>query len=146
MSSIFLQGQNDTTIQRNLFRNKAVSDGAISFYLDHFVRTRVSKVTYGVFIGIEYDPSAPDHRLRSHNVYTCVSGIERISSYFRIILPKVNLLIPFLKSMLLKQDFICRIPKFRRRRNSEDLFLGFQILKLISDLVIMMFCVTVETS
>ena len=65
-----LQDQNDVhTIYKKLFRNKAVSDGAISFYLDHFVRTRVSKVTYGVFFSPEYDPSDPDHRSRSHNVY-----------------------------------------------------------------------------
>ena len=40
-----LQYLNNTTIQKSFFRNKAVSDGAISFYLDHFVSTRVSKFT-----------------------------------------------------------------------------------------------------
>jgi len=68
--------------------NKAVSDGAISFYVDHFVRTRVSKFTYGSFCHIPYDPSAPDHISRSHNVFISVSGAERITDFFDIILPK----------------------------------------------------------
>ena len=75
---------------KNIFRNKAVSDGAISFYLDHFVRTRVSKVTYGSFCSITYDPNLSDHRSRSHKVYTSVSGNKRISGSFDIILPKVR--------------------------------------------------------
>ncbi|KAF8805121.1 hypothetical protein BYT27DRAFT_7105301 [Phlegmacium glaucopus] len=68
--------------------NKAVSDGAISFYLDHLVRTRVSKVTYGNFCHTVYDATAKDHRARSHKVYTSVSGDKRISDFFSIILPK----------------------------------------------------------
>jgi len=68
--------------------SKAVSDGAISFYLDHYVRTRVSKVTYGVFSDIEYDSSVPDHGSKSHEVFVDVSGTERISDFFDIILPK----------------------------------------------------------
>jgi hypothetical protein len=73
-----------------------VSDGAISFYLDHFVRTRVSKITYGNFCHIPYDPTASDHKARSHKVFTSVSGNKRISESFDIILPKVSCLIPFL--------------------------------------------------
>jgi hypothetical protein len=68
--------------------NKAVSDGAISFYLDHFVRTRVSKITYGNFCHIPYDPNIPDHKSRSHKVFTSVSGSQRITDAFDIILPK----------------------------------------------------------
>jgi len=68
--------------------NKAVSDGAISFYLDHFVRTRVSKFTYGNFYSPKYNPSDPDHLSRSHNVCTSSSGEELISEFFDIILPQ----------------------------------------------------------
>ncbi|KAF8805120.1 hypothetical protein BYT27DRAFT_7243300 [Phlegmacium glaucopus] len=68
--------------------NKAVSDGAISFYLDHFVKTRVSKITYGNFCHIPYDGTASDHKARSHKVFTSVSGNKRISDSFDIILPK----------------------------------------------------------
>jgi hypothetical protein len=86
-----LQDRN-TSIEKYFSRNKAVSDGAISFYLDHFVRTRVSKITYGSFCHIPYDPSAPDHISRSHNVFIGVSGAERITDFFDIILPKVSYL------------------------------------------------------
>ncbi|KAF9047806.1 hypothetical protein BJ165DRAFT_1403442 [Panaeolus papilionaceus] len=68
--------------------NKAVSDGAISFYLDHFVRTRVSKLTYGNFCHIPFDPNAPDHQQRVSKTFISVSGNKRISDSFDIILPK----------------------------------------------------------
>ncbi|KAF8161579.1 hypothetical protein B0H34DRAFT_701592 [Crassisporium funariophilum] len=68
--------------------NKAVSDGAISFYLDHFVRTRVSKITYGNFCHIPYDPNAADHKERAKNTFISVSGNKRISDSFDVILPK----------------------------------------------------------
>jgi len=67
--------------------SKAVSDGAISFYLDHFVRTRVSKITYGTFGHTPYEPNSPDHISRFHNVFTNVSGQKRIKGFFEIILP-----------------------------------------------------------
>ena len=82
-----------TTLILKNFRCKAVSDGAISFYLDHFVRTRVSKVTYGSLSRVEYNPSDPDHRSRSHKVVTDASGVERILDHFDIILPKVSCLL-----------------------------------------------------
>jgi len=70
------------------FVNKAVSDSAISFYLYHLVRTRVSKVTFGVNGNIRYNPNDPDHQSRSHKAYTCrTSGDKRIP-VFSIILPK----------------------------------------------------------
>ncbi|KAF8805122.1 hypothetical protein BYT27DRAFT_7258239 [Phlegmacium glaucopus] len=68
--------------------NKAVSDGAISFYLDHFVKARVSKVTYGSVSYIPYDATASDHRARSHRMFTSVSGVTYVRDYFDIILPK----------------------------------------------------------
>ena len=89
---VFFMIESTLLLKKYLFRNKAVSDGAISFYLDHFVKTRVSKVTYGSFCHIPYDPRAPDHILRSHNVFIGVSGAERITNFFDIILPKVSCL------------------------------------------------------
>jgi len=44
-----------------VLRNKAVSDGALSFYHDLFVRTRVSKFTYGCFSNTPFDPTDLDH-------------------------------------------------------------------------------------
>ena len=66
-----------------------MSDGALSFYHDHFVHTRVSKFTYGSFYAICFDPTAPDHQQRLHDTYIDLSGIKRIRDSFDVILPKV---------------------------------------------------------
>ena len=110
---------------QRLFRNKAISDAAISFYLDHLVSTRVSKFTYGSFIHIAYASSNPDHQYRSRNAFTSVPRARRVRGSFSIILPKVSCCslssrawVCYLKTI------ICRVPKFRRRRISEVLLLG----------------------
>lgn len=37
----------------------------MSYYIDHFVQTRVSKLTYGIESGVDYyDSSNPEHRKR----------------------------------------------------------------------------------
>ena len=56
------------------------------------MRTRVSKVTYGNFCHIAYDPKFPDHKARAHKVFISVSGNKRISESFDVILPKVSFL------------------------------------------------------
>ncbi|TFK19368.1 hypothetical protein FA15DRAFT_674490 [Coprinopsis marcescibilis] len=68
--------------------NKAVSDGAISFYLDHFVRTRVAKFTYGQFCTLKYNPQDPEHAQRSSDVFTSYAGEQRLSGSFDVILKK----------------------------------------------------------
>ncbi|KAF9528181.1 hypothetical protein CPB83DRAFT_767302 [Crepidotus variabilis] len=68
--------------------SKAVSDGAISFYLDHYVRTRIARFTYGSFGNIEYDPSNKDHFKRRHKKTVFPSGISVLPNHFTIILPK----------------------------------------------------------
>jgi len=73
------------------FRNKAVSDGALSFYHDHFVHTRVSKFAYGTFCAISFQPADPDHQQRRHDTYTDLSGVRRVNHSFDVILPKVFL-------------------------------------------------------
>ena len=141
-----LQDLNDTTKQKNFIRNKAVSDGAISFYLDHFVRTRVSKFTYGVICNILYDRNDPEHKSRSDKVFTAASGDKRINGFFDIILPKVAYN-PFPRKYVILKIFIFRIPKFRRRRNSENLIASNQILPLFfPELMIFLFGATEETS
>ena len=137
----------DSTIQRNFLRNKAVSDGAISFYLDHFVKTRVSKVTYGRFCTVTYDPNDSDHKSRSHKVFTSTCGTKRIDGLFNIMIPKVSFVKSlFFKSKYFKKPSVCRILKFRRRRNSERIILGCQNPQLIFELVVFLFGVTVEMS
>jgi len=68
-----------------------VSDGALSYYHDHFVSTRVSKFTYGHFCEGLFDPAAPDHEQRRHNLFLSASGHWRIHDFFDVILLKVCL-------------------------------------------------------
>ncbi|KAH6897540.1 hypothetical protein BKA70DRAFT_751100 [Coprinopsis sp. MPI-PUGE-AT-0042] len=68
--------------------NKAVSDGALSFYLDHFVKTRVSKVAYGSFCHIPYDSDDSDHTVREAQTFISVSNSKRIGGFFQVVLPK----------------------------------------------------------
>jgi len=55
-------------------RDKAVAVGAISYYLDHFVVGRIVRYTYGTSGSIDYDPSDPEHRRRSHKKYLAITG------------------------------------------------------------------------
>jgi hypothetical protein len=87
-----------------------------------------SKFTFGTFCSIKYEPSEPDHRSRSHNVFTSVSGEERIRNYFDIILPQVSCLFPFFKSMLFNfKNAICRIPSLGDEGVQRILCLAFRL-------------------
>jgi hypothetical protein len=57
-------------------RNKAVALGAISYYVDNFVTGRISKFTYGVFYGAEFDSSDPEHIRRADKLY--VDSLEQV--------------------------------------------------------------------
>ena len=71
-------------------RSKAVANGAISFYLDHYVAARVAKFTIGTDIVTKYTPSDPEHKKRSHLRYTDgLSGEVRLRNRFSVILEKV---------------------------------------------------------
>ncbi|KAF9476880.1 hypothetical protein BDN70DRAFT_881877 [Pholiota conissans] len=68
--------------------NKAVSDGAISFYLDHFVRARIAKFTYGTVCSIPYDPNDAAHIKRAATKFVSPSGETRVPGVFCDILAK----------------------------------------------------------
>ena len=68
-----------------------MSDGALSFSHDRFVRTRISKFTYGTFSNTCFDPAAPDHQQKLHDVFTDFEGDRLIRGSFNVILPKVCL-------------------------------------------------------
>lgn len=68
--------------------NKAVADGAVSFFLDHFVGVRVSKHDYGIGIGIPFEPNNDEHRRRESQSFISLSGEKRLNGYFDIILAK----------------------------------------------------------
>ncbi|KAF9529790.1 hypothetical protein CPB83DRAFT_868945 [Crepidotus variabilis] len=67
---------------------KAVSDGAVSFYLDRHVRTRVAKVTYGSPCSAPFDSKNLEHRKRLHASFTDVNDIVYIPQAFKVILAK----------------------------------------------------------
>ncbi|GLB37967.1 putative ATP binding [Lyophyllum shimeji] len=68
--------------------NKAVADGGVSFYIDHFVTARVAKFACGVDCSIPYIPADFEHRQRYHAMWRDAAGIDRIPSAFDTILPK----------------------------------------------------------
>ena len=67
-----------------------MADGAISYYIDHFVQTRVSRLTYGSRDSIVYEYGNPEHQKRP--TYTCVSGDKMIDGVFWVILSGVSCL------------------------------------------------------
>ncbi|KAF8885945.1 hypothetical protein BD779DRAFT_1611821 [Infundibulicybe gibba] len=68
------------------YLNKAVADGAISFYIDHFVSVRVSRRIYGCFCNIQYNPDDAEHVRRASKKFvnlasghTLLPGNEQVS-------------------------------------------------------------------
>lgn len=49
-------------------RNKAVSNGAVSFYIDGSVSSRVSRATYGTEVYHLYDSTKPSHIKRGSKI------------------------------------------------------------------------------
>jgi len=66
--------------------NKAVADGAISYYIDHYVTVRVARFTYGAVCFVEYDKTDPQHLIRP--VFTRLSGKRVVRGCFSVILSK----------------------------------------------------------
>ncbi|KAF8815839.1 hypothetical protein BYT27DRAFT_7078804, partial [Phlegmacium glaucopus] len=68
--------------------NKAVADGAVSFYIDHFVSTRVSKFAYGTSVYRRYDADNPEHKRRQNTTFMKPDGYLGIDGIFSVILPQ----------------------------------------------------------
>ncbi|KAG2122351.1 hypothetical protein DEU56DRAFT_974525 [Suillus clintonianus] len=83
--------------------NKAVADGAVSFYIDHLVSSRVARATYGVECITPYDSQDLEHRIRQHKSFIDATGELCLPEYFESILLKgtqVSELREFRKSFL----------------------------------------------
>ncbi|KAJ3881321.1 hypothetical protein F5051DRAFT_458832 [Lentinula edodes] len=66
--------------------NKAVADGGVSFYLEHFVSSRVARYSYGIKCSKIYQASNPEHRRRGfHN---SIAGTFQVENCFSLILQK----------------------------------------------------------
>ncbi|KAF6752177.1 hypothetical protein DFP72DRAFT_905143 [Ephemerocybe angulata] len=69
--------------------NKAVADGAVSFYLDRAVISRVSRLTYGLEVFETYNPTNPEHAKREHRASVHpATGVRVLYGAFSTILPK----------------------------------------------------------
>ncbi|KAJ6493407.1 hypothetical protein C8R45DRAFT_186846 [Mycena sanguinolenta] len=68
--------------------NKAVADGAVSFYIDHRVSVRVARFTYGMKCSEVYNPLNHEHSTRVHTRYKGISGELLIPGRFSAILKR----------------------------------------------------------
>ena len=70
--------------------NKAVAEGAASFFLEHFVSTRVARYTYGTKCMFPYNPSDPEHFIRRGKTSIRPSGTVNVRDGYAAILKKVT--------------------------------------------------------
>ncbi|KAJ7628237.1 hypothetical protein DFH06DRAFT_1480634 [Mycena polygramma] len=68
--------------------NKAVADGAVSFYIDHHVSVRVARFTYGVQISEPYDQKRTEHTTRYKSSFLGSDGQFLVPCKFDPILRK----------------------------------------------------------
>ncbi|KDR70734.1 hypothetical protein GALMADRAFT_254772 [Galerina marginata CBS 339.88] len=92
--------------------NKAVSDGAISFYLDRFVRTRIAKFSYGTTQLLPFDPTNPEHQQRAAKCLVTADGEKRVVGYFSPIL---------LKNTQVTETMEYRRPSFQVTQSKKEL-------------------------
>lgn len=68
--------------------NKAVSDGAVSSFLNGLVTARIARFSYGVLRNIEYDPNDNLHVARGDNILYRPSGRKMVPDAFEVMLEK----------------------------------------------------------
>ncbi|KAJ7755461.1 hypothetical protein B0H16DRAFT_715359 [Mycena metata] len=83
-----LNSQNLEVFRPDSHVNKAVADGAISFYLEARVSARISKHTYGIEIITPYTSTNAEHVTRAGTAFTDVSGVLMVPKKFSAILDK----------------------------------------------------------
>ncbi|OAX34644.1 hypothetical protein K503DRAFT_803418 [Rhizopogon vinicolor AM-OR11-026] len=83
--------------------NKAVADGAVSFYIDHLVSSRVARATYGIEIYTWFNSQDPEHQARQHTLFIDPADEPSIPNQFA--------------SILLKGTQVSELREFRRPFN-----------------------------
>lgn len=78
----------DSAHNRDL-RSKAVSDGAIGYYLEHLVSSRIARATYGTPVATRFNPFDPEHRKRIDLADLSFSGIV-FEDGFSMLVKKVS--------------------------------------------------------
>ncbi|KAL1941029.1 hypothetical protein VTO73DRAFT_7665 [Trametes versicolor] len=68
--------------------SKAVAEGGVSFYLEHFVSARIIKMTYGTVINTSYDSTDAEHIARNYKKIVRPSGRVVVPDFFSSILTK----------------------------------------------------------
>ena len=71
--------------------NRAIADGAVSFYIHHLSSTRVAKLTYGIRCDVVFDSSRADHVSRENTKFLNLSGCWMLPNAFMSIVKKVLL-------------------------------------------------------
>ncbi|KAF8345174.1 hypothetical protein F5887DRAFT_1196352 [Amanita rubescens] len=66
----------------------AVADGAIHFYLYHYVTSRITRYTYGIKSSIRFDESNTEHQRRASSKQEQYDGTMVLPNAFDIILPR----------------------------------------------------------
>ncbi|KAI0318150.1 hypothetical protein OF83DRAFT_1117634 [Amylostereum chailletii] len=69
-----LKGRGSRLFRPDPHAGKAVAVGAVSFHIDHFVSTRVAKLTYGTSCTRPYQRSIPSHRSRCRTIVVKGNG------------------------------------------------------------------------
>ncbi|PSR75177.1 hypothetical protein PHLCEN_2v9267 [Hermanssonia centrifuga] len=68
--------------------NKAVAEGAVSHYIQHFVSIRVARLTYGAACRVDFDVTDEEHRTRAENTFYLRSGRLMVPDAFGVIIEK----------------------------------------------------------
>jgi len=73
----------------HVYSNKAVAQGAIAFFLDAVVTSRISRFEYGIKVCVHYEPYNAEHAMRSSQAVFMADGVKRIPGGFSTILDEV---------------------------------------------------------
>ncbi|KAG9312597.1 hypothetical protein JVU11DRAFT_6994 [Chiua virens] len=68
--------------------NKAVADGAVSFFIDHLVSSRTARFTYGTECNASYNEHDSEHVARREHAFEGVTGFLELPHAFESILEK----------------------------------------------------------
>ncbi|VDB90855.1 unnamed protein product [Peniophora sp. CBMAI 1063] len=83
-----LNGDGLSLFRPDAHTNKAVAEGAVSFYVDHFVSTRIARFNYGTNCNNPYQPEKASHKSRADLAYVGVDGVLRLNEFWYDILDK----------------------------------------------------------
>ena len=93
--------------------------GALSFYIDHFVTSRVAKVSYGTMGSMLYKPNNPEHAKRKKMIWKRPSGDTMISGAFFPVVKRVCLISPEHFVLYLQGLVFERVQSYLKNESSE---------------------------